>query len=334
MSYLENCLNSVMDQDYPRHRYEIIVADNGSTDNSVSFLESKYEKDITLVKFGINNGFAKGNNLAVKYAKGDLLVFLNQDTIVHNQWLSALVKGIHDNNYDVCHSNMLFPRNAEFEKAYKREFPENIYEEKLISLIKKLNNDKKVHAIMVELPLPKFMDEKKVLKAISPEKDVDGLNPVNVGNLLVGDETIAPCTPKGIMRMLEKMKIKVVKKDVVIVNNSNVVGKPLAMMLTNRFATVTICHVKTRYLGRFTKKAEIIITATGVPNLIKQDMVKEGVVIIDAGINCKGDRVCGDVDFENVKELTSFITPVPGGVGPMTVAMVLENTLTLAKNQK
>lgn len=127
MSYLENCLNSVMDQDYPRHRYEIIVADNGSTDNSVSFLESKYEKDITLVKFGINNGFAKGNNLAVKYAKGDLLVFLNQDTIVHNQWLSALVKGIHDNNYDVCHSNMLFPRNAEFEKAYKREFPENIY---------------------------------------------------------------------------------------------------------------------------------------------------------------------------------------------------------------
>ena len=214
------------------------------------------------------------------------------------------------------------------------EFPENIHEEKLIYLIKKLNNDKNVHAIMVELPLPKFIDEKKVLKTISPEKDVDGLNPINVGNLLVGDETIAPCTPKGIMRMLKKMKIKVVKKDVVIVNNSNVVGKPLAMMLTNRFATVTICHVKTRYLSRFTKKAEIIITATGVPNLIEKDMVKEGVVIIDAGISCKGDKICGDVDFENVKELTSFTTPVPGGVGPMTVAMVLENTLTLAKSQK
>ena len=212
------------------------------------------------------------------------------------------------------------------------EFSENLKEEKLISLIKKLNEDQNVHGIIVELPLPKFIDEKKVLKTISPEKDVDGLNPVNLGNLLVGDETIIPCTPKGIIRMLEKMKIKVEKKDVVIINNSNVVGKPLAMMLTNRFATVTVCHVKTSYLSRYTKKAEILITATGVPNLIKKDMVKEGVVIVDAGISCKGDKICGDVDFENVKELSSYITPVPGGVGPMTVAMVLENTLILAEN--
>jgi len=212
------------------------------------------------------------------------------------------------------------------------EFSESMKEEKLISLIKKLNEDKNIHGIIVELPLPKFINEKKVLKTISPEKDVDGLNPINLGNLLIGNETIVPCTPKGIIRMLEKMKIKVEKKNVVIINNSNVVGKPLAMMLTNRFATVTICHVKTRYLSQFTKKAEILITATGVPKLIKKDMVKEGVVIIDAGISFQQDKVVGDVDFDNVKELASYITPVPGGVGPMTVAMVLENTLILAEN--
>ena len=212
------------------------------------------------------------------------------------------------------------------------EFSENMKEEKLISLIKKLNEDKNIHGIIVELPLPKFMNEKKILKMISPEKDVDGLNPVNLGNLLIGNENIAPCTPKGIIKMLEKMKIKVEKKDVVIINNSNVVGKPLAMMLTNRFATVTICHVKTKYLSHFTKKAEILITATGVPRLIKNDMIKEGVVIIDAGISFQQDKVVGDVDFDNVKDLTSYITPVPGGVGPMTVAMVLENSLILAEN--
>jgi len=214
------------------------------------------------------------------------------------------------------------------------EFSENMKEDKLISLIKKLNEDKNIHGIIVELPLPKFMNEKKILKTISPERDVDGLNPVNMGNLLIGNETIAPCTPKGIIRMLEKMKIKLEKSNVVIINNSNVVGKPLAMMLTNRFATVTICHVKTKYLSQFTKKAEILITATGVPKLIKKDMVKEGVVIIDGGISFQQNKVVGDVDFDNVKELTSYITPVPGGVGPMTVAMILENTLILAESQK
>jgi methylenetetrahydrofolate dehydrogenase (NADP+)/methenyltetrahydrofolate cyclohydrolase len=212
------------------------------------------------------------------------------------------------------------------------EFPENIKEEKLISLIQQLNNDKKIHGIIIQLPLPKHMDEKKILSLVSPEKDVDGLNPINVGNLLIGNEYIAPCTPKGIIKMLEKMKIPVEKKNVVIVNNSNVVGKPLAMMLTNRFATVTLCHVKTKFLSQHTKKAEILITATGVPNLIKKDMVKEGTVIIDAGICYKDGKVYGDVDFNNVKDIASFITPVPGGVGPMTVAMVLENTLILAEN--
>jgi methylenetetrahydrofolate dehydrogenase (NADP+)/methenyltetrahydrofolate cyclohydrolase len=214
------------------------------------------------------------------------------------------------------------------------EFPGNMKEEKLISLIRQLNNDKKIHGIIVQLPLPNHIDEKKILRMISPEKDVDGLNPINLGNLLIGNEFLTPCTPKGIIRMLDKMKIPVEKKNVVIMNNSNVVGKPLAMMLTNRFATVTLCHVKTKYLKEHTKKAEILITATGVPNLIKKDMIKEGVVIIDAGICYKDGKVYGDVDFDDVKDVASYITPVPGGVGPMTVAMVLENTLILAENQK
>lgn len=214
------------------------------------------------------------------------------------------------------------------------EFPKSMKEEKLICLIQQLNNDKKIHGIIVQLPLPSHINEKKILSLVSPDKDVDGLNPVNLGNLLIGNESIAPCTPKGIIRMLEKMKIPVEKKNAVIVNNSNVVGKPLAMMLTNRFATVTLCHVKTKFLSQYTKKAEILITATGVLNLIKKDMVKEGTVIIDAGICYKDGKVYGDVDFENVKQIASSITPVPGGVGPMTVAMVLENLLILTESKK
>jgi len=211
------------------------------------------------------------------------------------------------------------------------EYQGNMSEEKLIALIEKLNKDKKIHGIIVQLPLPRHIDKGKVLCTVSRDKDVDGLNPVNLGNLLHGNEFIAPCTPKGIIRMLDEMKIRVEGKNVAIVNNSIVVGKPLAVMLTNRFATVTLCHKKTKYLKQHTKRAEILITATGVPNLIKKKMVKEKAVIIDAGINYGQDKIRGDVDFENVKELTSYITPVPGGVGPMTVAMVLENTLILAE---
>ena len=214
------------------------------------------------------------------------------------------------------------------------EFPESMKEEKLISLIQQLNNDRKIHGIIVQIPLPDHINENKILSLVSPEKDIDCLNPVNIGKLLIGDEHIAPCTPRGIIRMLEKMKIPVEKKNVVIINRSNIVGKPLAMMLTNRSATVTICHSKTKFLSQHTKKAEILITATGVPNLIKKDMIKEGIVIIDAGISYKDGKVYGDVDFENVKDMASYITPVPGGVGPMTVAMILENTLILAESKK
>ena len=212
------------------------------------------------------------------------------------------------------------------------KFSEETEEEEILDSIQRLNEDEKIHGIIVQLPLPKHLNEQIILDSISPEKDVDGLTPFNAGNLSLGNERIAPCTPKGIIKLLEKMKIEVEGKNVVIVNNSNVVGKPLALMLTNRFATVTLCHVKTKDLKEHTKKADILITATGVPCLIKADMVKEGAVVIDAGIKYSEKRIEGDVDFENVKKKASYITPVPGGVGPMTVAMVLENTLILAES--
>lgn len=169
---------------------------------------------------------------------------------------------------------------------------------------------------------------------IAPEKDVDGFNPVNMGRLLIGDERFVPCTPKGVIRMLEHEKVELKGKDCVIVNHSPVVGKPLAMLLLNREATVSVCHVKTKDLGKFTREAEILIVAAGVPGLIKADMVKKGVVVIDVGINKTKDGVVGDVDFEAVKEKASLITPVPGGVGPMTIAMLLENTILAARWQK
>jgi methylenetetrahydrofolate dehydrogenase (NADP+)/methenyltetrahydrofolate cyclohydrolase len=211
-------------------------------------------------------------------------------------------------------------------------FPEDIKEEKLTKFIEDLNDADTIHGIIVEMPLPKNLNEKLIFRTISPAKDVDGLNPITIGNLSISNEFLAPATPKGIIRILEKMNIPVEGKEVVIVNNSNVVGKPLALMLTNRFATVTICHVKTKDLKAHTIKADILITAVGLPNLIKKDMVKKDVVVIDAGIKKVDDKIVGDVDFENVKSIASYITPVPGGVGPMTVTMVLENTLIAAEN--
>jgi methylenetetrahydrofolate dehydrogenase (NADP+)/methenyltetrahydrofolate cyclohydrolase len=211
-------------------------------------------------------------------------------------------------------------------------FPENIKEEKLINSIDVLNDDDSVHGIIVEMPLPKNLNEKTILREISPMKDVDGLNPITIGNLSIGNEFLVPATPKGIIRLLEKIDIPVEGKEIVIVNNSNVVGKPLALLLTNRFATVTICHVKTKDLKEHTSKADILITAVGTPNLIKRDMIKKGAVVIDAGIKRVDDKIIGDVDFEKVKDIVSYITPVPGGVGPMTVAMILENTIIMAES--
>lgn len=216
----------------------------------------------------------------------------------------------------------------------KKYIYKELEEKELLDLIKELNNDEKIHGILVQLPLPENIDEKKVISAISPEKDVDGFHAFNIGNVLIGKETLVPCTPLGIMRMLEAMEIPVEGRDVVIVNHSNIIGKPLAMLLLNRNATVTVCHIKTRDLKKYTSQADILVTATGVPGLIRGDMVKNGTVVIDAGIKNLNGRVCGDVDFEEVRKKASFITPVPGGVGPLTVAMVIKNTLAVANLQR
>jgi methylenetetrahydrofolate dehydrogenase (NADP+)/methenyltetrahydrofolate cyclohydrolase len=210
--------------------------------------------------------------------------------------------------------------------------PEDSKEIVALDLIKKLNRDNTVHGILVQLPLPKHFNVESIMTAISTKKDVDGLNPLNMGKLSLGNEMLVPCTPKGVIRILEQTGIGVKGKDVVIVNNSNIIGKPLALMLLNRNATVDICCKETKNLTTHTKKADILVVAVGIPRLIRGDMIKEGAVIIDVGTNRINGKVCGDVDFEEVKGKASFITPVPGGVGPMTIAMLMENTISCYKN--
>ncbi|ODS36507.1 bifunctional methylenetetrahydrofolate dehydrogenase/methenyltetrahydrofolate cyclohydrolase [Candidatus Altiarchaeales archaeon WOR_SM1_SCG] len=211
------------------------------------------------------------------------------------------------------------------------KFPGDVSEEEIINKIIELNNNSQIHGILVQLPLQEHINEQKVMNAISPGKDADGFHPENMGNLLIGNEGLVPCTPKGIIYLLEKNNVKIKGAEVVVVNHSNVIGKPITALLLNRNATVTVCHVFTKDIAEHTRKAEILITGTGVPNLIKEDMVKEGVVVIDAGIARVEGKTVGDVDFENVKKKASLITPVPGGVGPMTIAMLLSNTIDAFK---
>ncbi len=213
-------------------------------------------------------------------------------------------------------------------------------EEQLIRLIDDLNNDKDVNGILVQLPLPKHINEERILAAIDPEKDVDGFNPLNIGKLFLGNYNFAPCTPKGIIKLLEEYNISISGKDVVIVGRSNIVGKPLIFLLLEKDATVTICHSKTKDLREKTIRADILIVAVGKPKLITKDMVKENSIVIDVGINRIDDsanqkvyKLCGDVDFDEVKGKVSYITPVPGGVGPLTVAMLLQNTFEAYKLQ-
>lgn len=214
----------------------------------------------------------------------------------------------------------------------KLVFPENITEQKIISSIKKLNNDDKIHGILVQLPLPKHLNQHIIMEKISPEKDVDGFHPINIGKLANGDESsFIPCTPKGIIYLLEQILPSLEGKNVTIINHSTIIGRPLAMLLLNRNATISVCHVMTDDLNKYTQKADIIITAAGVPNLIKADMVQEGVIIIDAGFSRVEGKIVGDADFENLKEIASYITPPTGGVGPMTIAMLLKNTVFAVK---
>jgi methylenetetrahydrofolate dehydrogenase (NADP+)/methenyltetrahydrofolate cyclohydrolase len=211
-----------------------------------------------------------------------------------------------------------------------RRLPASASEDELLGLIRELNKDSSVDGILVQLPLPKHIDKRKVMSAISPEKDVDGFNPLNLGKLFVGVESLAPATPKGVVRLIESVT-KVKGKEVVIVSHSTLIGKPLALMLLARNATVSVCHEFTKDLASHTKNADILVSATGVPKLIKASMVKDGAVVIDVGVAKTKEGICGDVDFEAVKKKASCITPVPGGVGPMTVAMVIENTVNAAE---
>lgn len=197
----------------------------------------------------------------------------------------------------------------------------------LINLLNQLNNNSKIHGVLVQLPLPKQIDEKLITDSILPQKDVDGFTTINLGNLFSDKTIIAPATAVATIHLIESTGIKIEGKNAVVVGRSNIVGKPTAMMLLEKNATVSVCHSKTKNLSEYTKKADILVVAVGKPNLIKKEMVKEGAVVIDVGINRMGNKLIGDVDFENVKEVAGFITPVPGGVGPMTRAMLMENTL-------
>lgn len=220
---------------------------------------------------------------------------------------------------------------------YSEEYklPEETTESDLLSLIKELNEDKKIHGILVQLPLPKHINEAKVLRAVSPSKDIDGFHPENVGYLVEGNPRFIPCTPHGIIKLLDYYKIEMQGKEAVVVGRSNIVGKPVSLLLLHRHATVTICHSRTKPLEDVTRRADILVAAIGRANFITGDMVKEGVVVIDVGINRNRDgKLTGDVDFEKVKEKASYITPVPGGVGPMTIAMLLWNTWSSAKSSK
>lgn len=221
------------------------------------------------------------------------------------------------------------------------ELPEDISQETLLKEIDKLNKDPDVHGILVQLPLPKTIDEDKIIMAIDPSKDVDGFHPVNVGNLMIGRPGFLPCTPHGIIYLLQKMGIETSGKHAVVIGRSNIVGKPVSILLARREvnATVTICHTGTKNMAEITKEADILVVASGHPHTLTKDMVKEGAVIIDVGVNRipdsskkSGFRLIGDCDFDDLKESTSYITPVPGGVGPMTIAMLMQNTLESAEN--
>ena len=204
---------------------------------------------------------------------------------------------------------------------------DDITEMDLLNLVNGLNRKESIHGILVQLPLPKQIDEKLIVNSILPHKDVDGFTPFNLGNLLSENTFLAPATAIAVLHLIESTGIKIEGKNAVVVGRSNIVGKPVAIMLLGKNATVTICHSRTKNLGEHTKKADILVVAAGKPKLITRDMVKKDAVVIDVGINRVNGKVVGDVDFENVKEVAGFITPVPGGVGPMTIAMLMENTL-------
>ncbi|MDH5585486.1 MAG: bifunctional methylenetetrahydrofolate dehydrogenase/methenyltetrahydrofolate cyclohydrolase FolD [Nitrospirota bacterium] len=235
-------------------------------------------------------------------------------------------------------ASAVYVRNKKIacEKAglYPQEhlLPASTTQEALLNLIHQLNEDPKIHGILIQLPLPAHIESRAILQAVSPEKDADGFHPVNVGRLVEGDPVFVPCTPKGVIHMIDSTGVEIAGKRAVVIGRSNIVGKPVAMLLLHRHATVTICHSRTKDLPAVVREADIVIAAIGKPLFVTPDMIKDGAVVIDVGINrLENGKLVGDVDFERVKERASWITPVPGGVGPMTIAMLLQNTLESAK---
>ena len=211
---------------------------------------------------------------------------------------------------------------------------EKISESELLTVIDNLNRDSKINGILVQLPLPKHLNETKVINSIDPLKDVDAFCPINVGKIMIGKCDFLPCTPAGVLDLIDSTGVSVCGKNCVVIGRSNIVGKPMAMLLLHRSGTVTVCHSRTKGLENFTQNADILISAVGISKFVKADMVKPGAIVIDVGIN-RGEngKICGDVDFEGVKEVAGYITPVPGGVGPMTIAKLMENALKAAKIQ-
>ena len=219
-------------------------------------------------------------------------------------------------------------------RSLEYKLPASTSEEELLELIDKLNSDKDVNGILCQLPLPKHINEQNIILAIDPTKDVDAFHPVNVGGIMIGDYDFLPCTPAGVMEMLARENIDLTGKNCVVIGRSNIVGKPMSMLLLHKNATVTICHSKTKNLAEICRAADVLVAAVGRAKFVKADMCKEGAVVIDVGINRdENGKLCGDVDFAEVQPKVSAITPVPSGVGPMTIAMLMKNTLTAAISQ-
>jgi methylenetetrahydrofolate dehydrogenase (NADP+) / methenyltetrahydrofolate cyclohydrolase len=254
--------------------------------------------------------FEELSQLKRKYAIDPVITTI----IIGNNPSSALYLKLRDT---ACKEVGIIPKHVQFDA--------NVSEEKILQAIQQMNTDTAVHGILVQYPVPSHIAQEKLMRAINPRKDVEGFNPVNLGRTLIGDEYLVPCTPLSVLTILEHEHISLKGKDVVIINHSNVVGKPLAALLLNRNATVSICHVFTKNLKQYTAKADILITGAGVPKLITKDFVKDKAIVIDVGIAESKDGICGDVDVDSVIEKVAALTPVPGGVGPVTIACSLIN---------
>jgi methylenetetrahydrofolate dehydrogenase (NADP+)/methenyltetrahydrofolate cyclohydrolase len=218
-------------------------------------------------------------------------------------------------------------------RSFLIRYPETVSQAELLHRIEQLNQDPQVHGILVQLPLPKHIHVQTVIDTIDPQKDVDGFHPLNIGSMQVGKEALLPCTPFGILQLLKQYNVDLQGKHAVIVGHSHIVGRPMATLLLNENATVSVCHIYTQNLKEMTKMADILIVAVGKKHLITSDMVKPGAIVVDVGINREEKRIFGDCDFESIKDIASYITPVPGGVGPMTISMLLHNTLLAARTQ-